>query len=334
MRNVDFTWLVIPLVATTCLIAAGCDGSDGQITVTPEGEPEAQEATEHIERESAIPPDQEKITPANDPLPPILHSDEYREPVPLPYPVNTAGAEDSAFIMPDGNTLYFWFTPDPNIPPAEQLEDGVTGIYRTEKEGGEWQQPERIFLADPQKQALDGCVFILEDRMWFCSARTGYTGMQWFIANLEQGEWVDWEVAGFDPDYEIGELHITTDGNRLYFHSARDGSEGQYDIWVCRKENAHWQEPENIAVVNSAESDGWPSLNPEGDELWFTRTYMGSPAIFRSEKTDGKWQEPELIISRFAGESSVDEEGNIYFTHHFFEDGVMLEADIYVSYRK
>jgi len=61
---------------------------------------------------------------------------------------------------------------------------------------------------------------------------------------------------------------------------------------------------------------------------------MGSPAIFRSKKVNNEWQEPELIVSQFAGESSVDNEGNIYFTHHFFKDGVMLEADIYVIQKK
>ena len=41
-----------------------------------------------------------------------------------------------------------------------------------------------------------------------------------------------------------------------------------------------------------------------------------------------------LIIDLDTGESSVDNEGNIYFTHHFCKDGVMLDADIYVIYRK
>jgi hypothetical protein len=68
--------------------------------------------------------------------------------------------------------------------------------------------------------------------------------------------------------------------------------------------------------------------------MWFTRTDQGSPATFRSQRVNGEWQEPELIISQFAGESSVDNEGNIYFTHHFYEDGVMLEADYYVAYKK
>jgi hypothetical protein len=41
-----------------------------------------------------------------------------------------------------------------------------------------------------------------------------------------------------------------------------------------------------------------------------------------------------LIISQFAGEPSLDNQGNIYFTHHFFKDGVMLEADYYVAMKK
>jgi hypothetical protein len=37
---------------------------------------------------------------------------------------------------------------------------------------------------------------------------------------------------------------------------------------------------------------------------------------------------------QFAGEPSLDNEVNIYFTHHFFKDNVMLEADYYVARRK
>jgi hypothetical protein len=62
---------------------------------------------------------------------------------------------------------------------------------------------------------------------------------------------------------------------------------------------------------------------------------LGSPAIYRSLKVDGEWQEPELILSQFAGESSMDNEGNIYFTHHFYNNQwKMIEADIYVAVKK
>jgi hypothetical protein len=329
---------LIGILLVVIVLPAGCAGQ----TTTPDPTPATREEQKiepivknvTIDRESKIPPGQAKITPETDLYPPLLHSNEYEEPVPVPYPINTAGAEDSAFVMPDGETLYVWFTPDPNAPLGEQLDDRVTGIYFSGKTGGAWQKPERVVLQDPGKQSLDGCAFVRENTMWFCSARTGYTGMHWFTADYIDGKWTDWNIADFNPDYEVGELHITADGTKLYFHSARAGGKGQYDIWVSDYSGSGWLAPRNIETVNTPKTDGWPSLNYDGNELWFTRTYQGSPALYRAKKINGEWQDPELIISQFAGESSIDSAGNIYFTHHFFKDGVMLEADIYVAYRK
>ena len=59
-----------------------------------------------------------------------------------------------------------------------------------------------------------------------------------------------------------------------------------------------------------------------------------TPAIFRSKKVNGAWGEPELIVSQFAGEPTLDDAGNLYFVHHYFEYGEMIGADIYVVYRK
>jgi hypothetical protein len=285
-------------------------------------------------REEAIPATAVKITPETDLYPPILHSYEYEQPIPMPYPINTAGAEDSGFMMPDGNTFYLWFTPDPDIPAQQQLFDGVTGLYVSHKVEGAWQEPQRIWLQRPGELALDGCLFVQGNSMWFASARTGYTGLHWFTASFVSREWTDWKGAGFNPDYQVGELHISADGQELYFHSDRAGGKGGYDIWVSKNEDGQWLPPENVEAVNSPETDGWPFLTQNGNELWFTRTYQGAPAIFRSERVNGEWREPELIVSQFAAEPSLDNEGNIYFTHHFFKDGKMLEADYYVAMKK
>ena len=288
-------------------------------------------------REEAIPANAVKMTPEADTLPSILHSDDYNIPVPLGQAINTAGGEDSAFVTPDGNTLYFFFTPDVNIPAEEQLLDGVTGIWVSEKQNGEWGTAQRVVLEDKDELALDGCVFVQGDEMWFCSARVdNYRGVDMWTAQYNEGGWADRENAGskLNIDYEIGELHVTADGNEIYFHSSRAGGSGGYDIWVTRLSNGEWQEPENIEAVNTPETEGWPFITQDGEELWFTRFYMGAPAIFRSYKLDDKWGEPELIISQFAGEPSLDNEGNLYFTHHYFKDGKMIEADIYVAYRK
>lgn len=290
-----------------------------------------------LTRAETIPASAIKMTPELDTFPPLLQSDKYEKPVPLSRIINTAGAEDSAFIMPDGDTLYFFFTPDVSIPPEKQLLDGVTGIHIAKKQNGDWDEPQRVRLQESGELSLDGCEFVQGNVMWFCSAHKGnYRGVDMWTAEFKDGRWTNWRNAGkkLNVDYEVGELHVTADGNELYFHSGRTGGKGGYDIWVTKKVNGEWQEPENVEAVNTSDAEGWPFITQDGNELWFTRTYMGSPAIFRSQKDGGKWSQPELIISQFAGEPSIDNQGNIYFTHHFFKDGKMIEADIYVAYRK
>ena len=286
-------------------------------------------------REEMIPADAVKITIETDNYPPILHSDEFEAPVPLGMPINTLGAEDSPFIMPDGNTFYVWFTPSPAIPVEQQLFDNVTGIYEYHNVGGVWTGPERLWLSEPGKLALDGCLFVQGNEAWFCSAREGYSGINMFTAEYVNGKWTNYQIVDEDLiNYEVGEMHLSADGNTLYFHSGRAGGKGQLDIWTTQKVDGEWQTPINFEIMNSPENEGWPYISQDGNEFWFTRFYMGSPALFRSKKISGEWTEPELMVSQFAGEPTLDNEGNLYFTHHFYENSVMLEADIYVAYRK
>ncbi|MBN1390386.1 MAG: PD40 domain-containing protein [Candidatus Thermoplasmatota archaeon] len=286
-----------------------------------------------ITRYDKIPADSVKVTPETDVHPPILHSDEFEEPVPMPGLVNTRGGEDSPFILPDGNTFYFFFTPDVSVPAEKQVIDDVTGIYGSRRGNGTWTEPKRVWLQDPGKLALDGAHTIVGDTMWFASAREGYTGLHWFTADRVDGEWENWQYAGDRLiELEVGELHFV--GDDLYFHSGREGGKGQYDIWTMKRIGDDWSTPVNIEEVNTAENEGWPYLTPDGREMWFTRTYMGTPSIWRSFNINGVWQEPVLILEMFAGEPSLDEDGNLYFVHHFFENDIMIEADIYVCYRK
>jgi hypothetical protein len=285
-----------------------------------------------ITRLESIPADAVKMTPETDQHPPILHSSDWEEPVPMPGPVNTAGGEDSPFIPADRDELYFFFTPDVSIPAEEQITDSVTGIYVSKFLDNQWQEPTRVWLQEPGKLALDGAEFVQGNEMLFVSAREGYVQLKWFKAFYENDKWTNRQVINFDTTYQVGELHIHND--ELYYHSYRAGGKGQLDIWKLTKISGEWKNPVNVEAVNTAESDGFPYITPDGNELWFNRTYQGSPAIYRSVKADGGWQTPELIISQFAGEPTLDKNGNIYFVHHFYVDGEMVEADIYVAYKK
>jgi len=301
----------------------------------PEANETGDEEAEYyiVPRDESIPEDAVKLTPEMDKNPPVIYSDEFQEPVPLPYPINSAGGEDSSFIVSDGNTLYFFFTPDVGVPVEKQILDGATGIYVSHKVDGEWSKPERIMLQDPGKLSGDGCEFVQGNKMWFCTVREGYTGIHWFTADYVDGTWTNWQNADEElktEEYETGELHISSDGTELYFHSYRDGGQGGLDIWMSEKVDGEWGEPVNLEAVNSERDEGWPALSPDGKELWISKDY----GLWRSKKVDGKWTEPELIVSPLAGEATIDSSGNVYFTHHFYDNDVMLEADIYVIYRK
>jgi hypothetical protein len=316
------SWIIKPLMFLDIVLILACQiESIAKIYTTTPVE---------IEKNSLIPVNAVKMNPENDENPPIIYSDEYDDPVPVPGYINTAGAEDGVFVAPDGNTMYFFFTPDMNIPIEKQIYDGVTGLYVSKKENGEWGKPKRILLQEPGKVSADGCAFIQGILLWFCSAREGYTGMHWFTAEYINGEWQNWNNSDFDPTYQVGELYISNDGNKLYFGSAKTGTMGGLDIWISENNDDIWQEPINIANVNTVDSEGWPALNPEEDELWITRNW----GIWRSKLENGDWQSAELIISPLAGEASIDNEGNLYFVHHFLVNGTIIEADIYVAYRK
>jgi hypothetical protein len=312
-------------IALLGLLLAGCGAS----AATPSPSPEP---TPGPDREAAIPGTAVKMGPANDASPVVSLSDEFEQPVMLASGVNTAGAEDSPFVLPDGNTLYFFFTPDVSVPVEKQVLDGVTGIWVSHQEGGEWGAAQRVVLQDPGKLAMDGCEFVSGDVMWFCSAREGYEGLHWFTARQVDGRWTDWQLADFPAAYEVGELHISADGDSLYFHSGRAGGKGGLDVWLSRKSaDGSWGEPVDVAAVNTDRDDGWPALSPDDKELWISRDY----ALWRSRLVDGEWQTPVKMFGPLAGEATIDAAGNVYFVHHYFDPaGKMIEADIYVAYRK
>jgi hypothetical protein len=286
-------------------------------------------------REEAIPKDAVKVKPEMDVFLPVLHSDKWNPPVPLAGPINTAGAEDSPFMTADGNDFYFFFTPDVKQPAEKQLLDRVTGIWWSKNVQGLWSEPARVILSNDV--ALDGAAFVLNDVLWFASVRTGnYGEIDFYTAKLKNGKWTAVTNAGkqLNQDYDVGELHIAPDGNTMYC-----GGPKVKDIHVLQKTTEGWSQPAALpSPVNSNANEDQPFITADGNELWFTgdsrRGYTG-PAIFRSIKAAGGWNTPEGIISNFAGEPTLDVQGNIYFVHHFFSKEMkMMEADIYVAYRK
>lgn len=290
-------------------------------------------------RAGAIPSAAVKMTPSTDSFPPVLLSTEWDTPVPMAGPVNTAGAEDSPFITPDGNTFLFFFTPDVTIPAEKQLLDHVTGIWMTTRTNGSWTEPARVTLSGDL--ALDGCPFLAGDMLWFCSARAGnFRSVDLYHAEVRDGVGSNVVNAGaqLNQEYQAGEMTLTNDNLTMYW----GGNYGDVSSKIYRSDStgaSGWGTPVAVANVNNVSGATLPFVTPDGNALWFTAPsshgYTG-PAIYRSLKQGAGWGTPEEIVAQFAGEPTLDSQGNLYFVHHFFRmdstmNLTMIEADIYVA---
>ncbi len=232
-RTIQFILVFILLTLVSC----------GPAVYTPDDYPQ-------INRSAIVPVDIEKRSPATDSTPPILHSADYEAPIPVPGGVNTSGGEDSPFILPDGETLYLFFTPDVRIPAEQQFLDGVTGIYVAHKQGETWGEAERVWLEPPDILSLDGAPTV--DAIPYGSPRSGKAlAVTDFTAQWIDGRWQEWQPVStrLRDEIMIGELEIY--GDTLYFHSDRPGGKGGLDIWMTTRIGDTWTDPINIDVVNT-----------------------------------------------------------------------------------
>lgn len=292
-----------------------------------------------LTRQDALPDEAVKITPDIDLFPPILHSPIWSSPVPLPGPVNTAGVEDSPVITPNGQNLFFFFTPDANVAPGFQAGDGMSGVWWSRKDGGTWSEPVRIILF--AGDALDSPIHVQGDVLWFGSARAGnYGEIDLYTVPWRNGSWADWRNAGslLNGDYDIGQLALTSDDVTMYFDRF-DAVGADYDLWQSAFSHS-WSEPVDIGVgVNSVGNEGQPCLTPDNSEFWFTRDPSGfgspGPALLRCTASDSAWADPEEILSSLCGDVTIDGDGNLYFTHVFLDSSFhIIESDIYVCYHR
>ncbi|MHC4863618.1 MAG: M56 family metallopeptidase [Planctomycetota bacterium] len=101
-----------------------------------------------------------------------------------------------------------------------------------------------------------------------------------------------------NTEYDESYPYLSADGTSLYFNSNRPGGFGGADIYVSRKVDGVWQEPENLgSVVNSSHNEAGPMLSHDGKYLffWSDRTSSPSTMIFVSRIVDGEFHAPQPL---------------------------------------
>ena len=282
----------------------------------------------------------QSIIPELDLQPPVFLVEGWEPPQALPAPIDVEGNELSPFITLAGDELYYFYTPDLSVSEAKQALDGISGTYYSKKVDGMWSESQKLLLSTGD--TLDGCIYTDGQTLWFCSKRDGnYGDVDFYTAAWVDGAWRDGQNAGeqLNVTYDVGEMHLSADQNTMIFSAFRIGGFGLTDLWQIQRVGEDWSEPVNLGdVINSTEIEDYPFLSEDGTELWFTSpSRSGYPgyAIFRSLKQDGTWGESQEILSNYASEVSIDRQGNLYFSHHIYnEEGELLGSKIYVAFKK
>lgn len=90
---------------------------------------------------------------------------------------------------------------------------------------------------------------------------------------------------------------ITYDQNYLLLTSDQKGGKGDIDLWISKRGKI-WGKPENLgAPINTAGYDGFGSISPDGNTLYFTRECaqkIGKDkfCLYKSTRMQSRWTEP------------------------------------------
>lgn len=93
---------------------------------------------------------------------------------------------------------------------------------------------------------------------------------------------------------------ITSDGQKFYFASDKEGGSGGYDLYVIKRlPNGGWGQPKNLgSTINTEGDEMYPMIMDNGKTLYFssnTHLGMGGMDLFKSsigEEKQGVWKKP------------------------------------------
>lgn len=114
-----------------------------------------------------------------------------------------------------------------------------------------------------------------------------------YIATLKGKKWSKAKPFQYNNDaYSIAHPSISADGQWLFFASDMPGGQGGMDIYVCKKENDGWAQPQNLGTdINTAGNEEFPYIRRDGT-LYFSsdgHSGMGGLDVFSATKIENKF---------------------------------------------
>lgn len=236
--------------------------------------------------------------------------------------VSTEAREFAVTLSPEGDELYF----------NRVSEDGAIRIWRSNKTGNAWGQPELFVHTDERYDDIDPFVSRSGDRLYFTSNRPlpraefdPDTDDLWYAPRLENGGWGAPIHAGPDINGPDGEVFVSEDVNGvLYFavFGERTGDgRAPVEIRSSSRDGENFTPavkveiplPENMRITN-------PAVAPDGTYVIFAgRVNNDAPDLVISRRgDDGAWMSVEPI------KSNVNMASHAEFAPYVTNDGARI----------
>ena len=211
--------------------------------------------------------------------------------------VNTAADEYGPTFTPDGRTVYF-----AKRTADRKMEHIYFSQYAPE---GAWGEPQ---LASFSGKHFDKEPFITRDgaKLFFSSKRPLDAAKPerkdfnlWMVERTGAGMWGEAKPlgAGVNSDTYDNYPSVAANGT-LYFSSTRAGGKGSNDLYRARLVNGQYAPAENLASLNTPESDADPYIAPDESYIIISTTRTGSYGegdLYISFNVRGAWTTPRNL---------------------------------------
>lgn len=243
--------------------------------------------------------------------------------------INTSLPEANITFNKDYSVAYFTrcdFGNDPNV-------NGYCHIFKTEKDGDDWYEPEKLNLFDDTINVGQPFLTPEGNRLYFAAeTRFGYGGKDIYFVDIANNK-IGFPInAGYSVNTAKDELFPTVDSRgNLYFSSNGRTGFGGLDIFVAKPENRGFDDAEQLpypinsgaddfSLVYSKEYDG-KQLEGVVEQAYFTSTrkggkggddiYMYKKELFNTFKLElnviaKSFENPKDDASKFLGMVNIE----------------------------
>jgi hypothetical protein len=177
----------------------------------------------------------------------------------------------------------------------------VNAILYSRKERGVWQSP--IDITDMIKAGEDcsSCSLNKDGTELFLYKNDNYDG-NIYSATLVNGTWTPIKKLNKNINTKFYESHasVSSDGNKLYFTSNREGGAGSLDIYVSEKDaSGDWGPAVNLGnTINTPYNEDTPFITDNDSVLYFSsegHVSMGGFDNFKSFRQGTAWKTPSNL---------------------------------------